>query len=404
MSNRYDVAIHGAGMVGLLLARALAPLGLKIAVIDAKAPPRWQAGEPDLRVSAVTVVSERILRALDCWTAMQQARVSPFRAIQVWDALGQGTVLFDSAAVGESHLGHIVENSLIQSVLSDALRRYDNVNLLIPNAVHGLEREDDGVELSLEDGRRLSASLLVGADGAASPIRRLCDIELDAGEYGQVGLVTTIRTERHHGEIARQRFLPGGPLAFLPMQDGRCSIVWSLPAEAGERRVHAPEAEFLAALTEASDRMLGEVVGCGARAAFPLRRLHARRYTDARVALIGDAAHVIHPLAGQGANLGFLDAAVLAEEIGRAHGRGRDIGGMSVLRRYERRRRADNQLMQSAMDAFHLLFRTEAPWVVLPRSLGLNLTDRLPPAKAFFMRRAMGFGGDLPQTAQQGST
>lgn len=398
MSARFDIVIHGAGMVGLLLARALAPLGLKIALLDAKPVSRWRGGEHDLRVSAVTVASERILRGLGVWEALEAGRVSPFRGIQVWDGAGSGSVSFDAAQLGEPHLGHIIENSLIQTALYDRLGR-DPVTQMIPAAITGIQLQPESLQLTLEDGRRLQTALLVGADGAGSAVRQLAGIEVDRGDYGQVGLVTTIRTERHHGEIARQRFLEGGPLAFLPLSDGRCSIVWSQPAEVGQARLAASVDEFRHALTEASAGMLGEVLGCGQRAAFPLRRQHARRYSAGRVVLVGDAAHVIHPLAGQGANLGFLDAAVLAEEIAAAHGKGRDVGGQSVLRRYERRRKGENQLMQSAMDGFHKLFATAPAWLSLPRGLGMDITDRLPPAKAFFMRRAMGLGGDLPRLA-----
>mgnify|MGYP001038977838 FL=1 len=398
--RRYDVVVSGAGMIGLALAKALAPSGLRIAVLDPKPIERWRGGEWALRVSALTVVTERILRALGAWEAMSAARVSPLRAIQVWDGVARGSVHFDSAAIGEPHLGHIVENNLTQTALYDALLKHDNVTPIIPGTLTGFETSDEKIELALEDGRRLEAALLVGADGAASTVRRLCGIDVRRGDYGQMGLVCTIRTEQPHGEVARQRFLPSGPLAFLPLNDGRCSIVWSQPVAEAQRRLALSEEAFCRELTEASDHMLGQVLGCGERGAFPLRKLHAVRYTAPRVALIGDAAHVIHPLAGQGANLGFADAAVLAEEILRAVERGRDPGGQGALRRYERRRRGENQLMQSTMDGFHYLFRSASPWIALPRSLGLDLTDRLPPAKAFFMYRAMGFGGDLPRLAR----
>lgn len=396
--GRFDVIIQGAGMVGLLLARALAPLGLKIALLDAKPVQRWQGGEWQLRVIAVSTATERILRRLGVWESM--ARVSPFRAVQAWDAVGRGSVLFDSADIGEPHLGHIVENGLIQTVLYDRLLQDGGLTVSIPAAIETVQADAERVAVTLADGRRLEARLLVGADGANSRVRALCGIEVDQRGYGQSGLVGVIRTERPHGEVARQRFLPDGPLAFLPLADGRCSIVWSQPTEQAERRLALDEAAFCAELTAASARMLGEVQGCGPRAAFPLQRLHARRYIAPRVALIGDAAHVVHPLAGQGANLGFMDATVLAEEIERACRADRDIGGLGTLRRYERRRKGDNLLMQSAMDAFHHVFGSESPWLAVSRSLGFDLVDAAPPLKAFFMRRAMGAGPDLPALAR----
>lgn len=398
--GRFDIVIQGAGMVGLVLARALAPLGLKIALVDTKPVRHWRDGDYELRVSAVTVASERILRRLGVWDDLTRARVSPFRAIQAWDAVGGGSVTFDSADIGEPHLGHIVENGLIQSVLYDRLLQDGELTMIIPAGIESIRTEDESISISLDDGRRLEARLLVGADGAGSRIRAMCGIDVDSYDYGQSGLVTTISTETHHREIARQRFLPGGPLALLPLADGRCSIVWSQPIAEADRRLALDEQAFRAELSEASDHLLGQVTACGERAAFPLRRQHARTYIAPRVALIGDAAHVIHPLAGQGANLGFLDAATLAEEIERAHRSDRDIGGQGALRRYERRRKGDNLLMQSAMDGFHVLFGSASPLLALPRSAGFNFVDAMPPLKQLFMQRAMGLGADLPALAR----
>lgn len=395
---RFDVIIQGAGMAGLMLARALAPLGLKIAIVDATPVQRWAGGEWTLRVIAVTVTSERILRQLGVWEDL--ARVSPFRAIQAWDAIGNGQVLFDSADIAESHLGHIVENRLIQTVLYDRLLQDENVSMLIPAGIETLQVNDAEANVTLDDGRRLQARLVVGADGANSIVRRLSGIEVNGRDYHQSGLVTVVQTELPHAEIARQRFLPGGPLAFLPLADGQCSIVWSQPTQQAQRRLQLDDATFCAELSEAFGEILGRVESCSARAAFPLRWQQARAYVAPRVALIGDAAHVIHPLAGQGANLGFLGAAVLAEEIERAHRADRDIGGLGPLRRYQRRRRGDSLLMQTTMDAFHYAFDNSSPWLSLSRSAGLNLVDRVPPLKTFFMQRAMGLMADLPQIAR----
>lgn len=396
--GRYDVIIQGAGMAGLLLARALAPLGLKLALVDAQAVQRWSEADGGLRVIAVTVTSERILRRLGIWQDL--SRISPFRAVQAWDGVAGGSVLFDAAQIDEPHLGHIIENRLIQTALYDRLLQDDELTVLIPAAVRAVQPESDRVLVSLDDGRRLEARLLVGADGVNSGIRKLCRIAVDGHDYRQAGLVTTITTERPHGEVARQRFLPDGPLALLPLSDGRCSIVWSQSTAEAERRLALDEAAFCAELTAASAEMLGQVSGCGPRGAFPLRSQQARSYIASRIALIGDAAHVIHPLAGQGANLGFMDAAVLAEEIARACKADRDLGGEAVLRRFQRRRRGDNVLMQATMDGFHYLFGSASPWLSLPRSAGLSLVNQLPPLKALFMQRAMGLTADLPQIAR----
>ncbi|WP_116347329.1 UbiH/UbiF/VisC/COQ6 family ubiquinone biosynthesis hydroxylase [Alkalilimnicola ehrlichii] len=342
-----------------------------------------------------------MLRAVGCWEAMSSRRVSPFDAIEVRDSESGAQLHFDGAAIGAAHLGHIVENSLTQTVLYDRVAAAGNIELIVPGAVERVRhRSDERLALMLEDGRTLLTRLLVGADGAASKVRVLAGIECEQVSYGQVGIVGSIATERVHGEVARQRFLPGGPLAFLPLADGRCSIVWSVPEAERDRLLALTPDAFCAELTEASGEMLGAVQSVGERAAFPLRKQHAKRYVDDRIALIGDAAHVIHPLAGQGINLGFLDAASLAEVVSDAAKRGRDIGGLAVLRRYERWRKGDNLLMQRAMDGFHLLFGTRNPLVVGMRGLGLELTERLPPAKSLYMRHAMGLGGDLPALAK----
>lgn len=398
--NRYDVVVHGAGMVGLLFAAALAPSGLRIAVLDAQALPQWRRERMEARVSAVTVGSERMLRALEVWDQLAAARVSPFRVIEAWDAVGGGHVRFDSAAIGTPHLGHIVENVLIQQVLAQRLESWSNVNLLIPAAITALELSEETAGLVLEDGRRLQAQLVVAADGAASKLRGLAEIAVEERAYGQRGVVSSITTEHAHGEVARQRFLQGGPLALLPLADGRCSIVWSLPEAEAQAVLALDEAAFCAALTEASAGVLGEVRASEGRAAFPLRKLHAKRYCRERLALIGDAAHVVHPLAGQGANLGFLDAAALAEEVAATAARGRDIGSLATLRRYERGRRGDNLAMQLSMDVFDGVFRSTSPLVAAARSLGFGVANRLAPLNAFFMRQAMGTGRELPKLAR----
>ena len=399
-SHRYDVIIQGAGMVGLALAAALLQQGRRVALLESRPIERFDGGEMRLRVSALSLASEQMLRRLGAWETMQRLRVSPYRGMRVWDAEGGGEIAFDAGAMGEPHLGHIVENEVTQSALYERIADDPNLSLFVPGAVQSLHADADAARVGLSDGRQLEAALVVAADGAQSSLRQLAGIELDQSDYGQSGLVCVIRCEHRNGEIARQRFLPGGPLALLPLADGRCSIVWSLPSAEAERWLAAPDDAFRDALTEASEGALGEVLECGPRAAFPLRSSHARSYIGNRLALVGDAAHTIHPLAGQGVNLGFLDAAALAEVIARAAGRGRDIGGQATLRAYERWRKGDNLLMQRAMDGFHLLFGTQAPLLVQARSLGLGLTDRLSPLKRLLMSHAMGLRGDLPPLAR----
>ncbi|MFV8836366.1 UbiH/UbiF/VisC/COQ6 family ubiquinone biosynthesis hydroxylase [Aquisalimonas sp.] len=399
--QRTDVIIIGGGMVGLALAAGLADSGFSVAVIEARQAPPWDEARTSNRVSAITHTSRRILERVGAWDAIAARRVSPFEAIRAWDAAGHPGVTFHAADRGEAWLGHIVENTLIQDALREAVGRRPGVSLYCPVAVDELDTAEDAVAVRLEDGRRLRGGLLVGADGASSMVREHAGIAVRERDYGQRGIVATITTEQHHGAVARQRFLPEGPLALLPLADGRCSIVWSADNARATELQALSDREFNTALTAASEAVLGQVTASVDRAAFPLRRLHAERYVAPRIALVGDAAHVIHPLAGQGVNLGFLDAAALVDVMAAARERGRDPVGYGVLRRYARWRRGDNLLMQSAMDGFHWLFSNDDPWRSLLRNAGLGVTDRLAPARALFVDQAVGHRGDLPSLARR---
>ncbi|MDN3516964.1 UbiH/UbiF/VisC/COQ6 family ubiquinone biosynthesis hydroxylase [Aquisalimonas lutea] len=398
--QRADVIIIGGGMVGLALAIGLADAGLEVTVVEAREPPAWQRDHVSNRVSAVTPASRRILERLGAWEAIAAGRVSPFEAIRAWDAAGHPGVTFDAADRGEPCLGYIIENPLIQDALRQAAGRRHRVSLYCPVGVEELDVGADSATVRLDDGRRLRGRLLVGADGASSLVRRHAGIGVAEHDYGQRGIVATVATEQHHGATARQRFLPAGPLALLPLADGRCSLVWSATAERARELEAMDEAAFNTALSGASEEVLGRVTASGDRAAFPLRRLHARAYVAPRVALVGDAAHVIHPLAGQGVNLGFLDAAALVDVLAAAREADRDIGGVGALRRYARWRRGDNAFMQRAMDGFQWLFSNDDPVRGILRNLGLSVTDRLAPAKALFVDHALGRRGELPSLAR----
>lgn len=396
MQPSYDIAIVGAGMVGATLANALAPAGLRIALLEARLPePADGRGDWDLRVSAVNRASQQVLREAGAWTGICDRRLSPFRRMFVWEE--QAHIEFDAAEIGEPLLGHIIENRVIQTALLERIGHQDSIELIHPARLAGLDFEPDRVRLRLEGGQRLSARLVVGADGAQSRVRALGGIPIGLRDYHQQGLVATVRTALPNRATAWQRFTPEGPLAFLPLNDGRCSIVWSQPTEQARRRLALDTPAFLAELRKAWGTRLGEILEAGPRAAFPLIRRRASAYVRPRLALVGDAAHTIHPLAGQGVNLGLMDAAALAELLLDAISRSRDPGGLSTLRRYERRRRGDNDRMQSAMDAFYDLFGTaEGPLVTL-RRLGLQLADRTPPLKTLFMHHAMGRRGGRPK-------
>jgi 2-polyprenylphenol 6-hydroxylase len=397
----FDVVIVGGGMVGAALACAVAGKGMSIALVEAREPARtWPAGETDLRVSAISRASQRMLHRLGAWERILELGASPYRQMRVWDAVGGGRIRFDSEDLGEPDLGHIVENRVIQLALWERLESAADITLVCPGAITDLERLEDGSQLLLTDGRTINARLLIGADGRDSLVRELVGIATEGWDYGQRAIVANVTSDKWHEETAWQRFLPTGPLALLPLRDGSCSLVWSAADELARELMAMDDAAFSTALTDASDACLGRLASIGPRAAVSLRLQHAKQYVQPGVALIGDAAHAVHPLAGQGVNLGFLDAAALAAALDLALVHRRDIDGLWTLRRYERARRGDNQLMLGVMDAFKRLFSHDQQPLTTLRSLGLDLTDRLAPIKRRLMERALGLGVDLPPLAR----
>ena len=395
------MVIAGAGMAGTCCAAALAGLGLSTALIDSGPPPKWNPDDYDPRVSALNIASENILAALNAWPRITAARVSPFRHIEVWDADSTGQLSFSAADMGLSHLGHIVENSAVTRALIEGLSVAHNVNLFNRDRIEHIVSDDDQISLRLASGGTIAAALLVGADGAASTVRQAAGLELDERRYGHQAVIAHVATEKPHEDTARQRFLPTGPLAALPLGDGRSSIVWSATTELHDSLVSFSDAAFAESLTHAFEGRLGRVTSVSTRQYFPLVRRHARHYIGSRIALVGDAAHTPHPLAGLGANLGLVDAASLAETIEDAMLNGRDFSERAVLRRYERWRKGDNELVLSLMDVFYHAFGVRNPGIAGLRALGLNLTDRVGLLKHFFVNRAAGLAGDLPRLAQR---
>ncbi|MBN1237085.1 MAG: FAD-dependent monooxygenase [Gammaproteobacteria bacterium] len=402
-SEELTILISGGGPVGLTVAALLAASGAgqrcRIEVIESGPPPRWDPDEVDLRVYALSRASQRIFERLRLWAEIERARISPYERMHVWQGEepdGRAALRFDSADVGEPDLGHIVEDRLLKHVLFERLESEPRVGLRTGRAVVAVERRARGVTVGLDTGETIDGALLVAADGADSAVRSLFQLPTVARSYAQQALVAHVTTELAHRRTAWQRFLPGGPLAFLPLADGRSSIVWSMPDTDAAALLAAPDGEFLAALQKASAGVLGRLQAVTPRARFPLQVMHALRYCCDRGVLVGDAAHAVHPLAGQGMNLGLADAACLAEEIDAALGRGEHPGDRRVLRRYERRRKAENLKMLLALDALHHLFRL--PWPVAPLGgLGLAAVDAAPPARRALMRRALGLDGDVPQ-------
>jgi 2-octaprenylphenol hydroxylase len=398
--TNFDLIIVGGGMVGAALACAMAETGFRVCVLEAQAPQTdWPPEEIDLRVSALSRASQRILHHLGVWERMAQMRVSPYTDMQVWDAGGKGSIHFSAADIGEPDLGHIVENRVTQLALWERLSKLSNVTLLCPARVSRLEFGATP-NLWLDDGRSLQARLIVGADGRDSQVRKLAGIGSRGWDYDQHAIVATVRPQQHHRFTAWQRFMPSGPLALLPILDGRCSIVWSTEPLQAQELMGLEDGDFCEVLSLASERVLGEMLEVGPRGLFPLRLGHAETYVREGLALVGDAAHAIHPLAGQGVNLGFLDAATLAEVLIEAKRVGRNPGALATLRRYERARKGANLGMLASMDLFKRFFSNEILPLQLLRNFGLSLVDQAGPVKDLIMRRAMGLSGELPELAR----
>lgn len=394
----YDLVIVGGGMVGASLAAALCDTPLSIALIEGNEPADPDDGQIDLRVSAISRASQRLLERIGAWDQLAPYACA-YHRMHVWDAGGSGSTDFSAAEIGEPNLGHIIENRRIQHALWQYLQGQKNLTLYCPARLSQLSQTSDAVSLELEDDTLLSGSLIIGADGARSRIRELSGIAVSGWGYGQTTIVGNVRTTRAHQHTAWQRFLPSGPVAFLPLYDGRCSIAWHTRSTEAEHLMALDDDAFCEAYTRATGQALGRIESVGPRGCFPLRRQHATNYFRGRIALIGDAAHTVHPLAGQGVNLGFLDADVLARLLHSAATAERDIATKELLSEYERQRRPHNALVMRSMDLFSVLYALENPLIRWLRSQGMELADRSGPLKATAIRYAMGFGVPaLPRT------
>ena len=385
-----DVAVVGGGMVGAAAALALARAGFAVALLEAHAPAPWRAdAEVDLRVVGLAPSSIALLDEMGVWTSIREARASAYRHMHVWDAASGASIDFDAAAEGRDMLGCIVENSLVQWTLWQALETA-GVRRLCPAEVTAFESRGDRIQLQLADGATLSAAVLVAADGAASPLRQLAGIGTRGRDYSQRAVVAHVGTERAHESTAWQRFLAGGPLALLPLADGRSSLVWSLPEAEAQRVLALDDRRFCDELGAASDFRLGRITGTTPRAAFPLKLQLAQGYQVERFVLLGDAAHAVHPLAGQGVNLGLRDVVELRDTLLAARRAGQDIGMAHVLRRYARRRRSADTLDALGFDALARVYAWQWPPLVDARAIGVRLLDRLPPLKRRLSDHAAG--------------
>jgi 2-octaprenyl-3-methyl-6-methoxy-1,4-benzoquinol hydroxylase len=398
--QRLDAAVVGGGVVGAAAALALARLGLRVALVESREPPRWSATQRDLRVYAFAPDNAALLDELGVWAGVRAARVQPYRRMRVWDAAGGGELDFDADALGRRELGWIVEHGLLVDRLWAALVPA-GVGVHCPARVVELEQHDDGARLRLDDDRTLEARLVLAADGADSSLRALAGIDVAAHDYAQQGVVAFVATEQPHQDTCWQRFLPGGPLALLPFVGGVApedrarpghisSIVWTLPDAEAERVLALDAAAFDRELTAAFAARLGQARVVSARAAFPLRRQLAGEYARGRVLLLGDAAHAVHPLAGQGVNLGLRDVAALRDSVHAAQTRHADYAAPQRLARWARARKSDNAASAHAFDAINRLYSNDGVAATLVRGPLLGLAGRLPPLSRLLWRHAAG--------------
>jgi len=406
-SRDFDAVIVGAGVVGAVMASLLAARRLsapgRVALIADKLAPAAANADWDLRVFALSRASERVLRACGVWDTLPAQRVFPYQRMCVWDARGEpggkGSLSFDCAEIGEPNLGFIVDGRELQRQCLQAARNAGA--MLIEGTVEAIATGDTGVSVRLSDGRDVRSELLIAADGTHSKTRELLGIGNAGHTYHQDALVAHVRTAKPHCSTAWQRFIGTGPLAFLPLPDGRSSIVWSVSLPEAARLRALDDAAFGSALTAASGAALGDCELTSARLYFPLQLQYALEYVRPRAVLLGDAAHVVHPLAGQGLNLGLLDCAVLAEVLGEAGGAGY-FGEHRLLRRYERRRRSENLLAATALDGLERLFSSVDPLSAGLRGAGLQAVDKLPHVKYSLAQRALGLSGDVPDFLKAG--
>lgn len=389
----FDIIIVGAGIVGLSFALALIDSDFSVAIIE-REELKAIGDEADCRVSAINRFALQRFRGAGVWQSELASRVCAFEKMFVWEQAGAGQIQFDSAELGVSELGAIIENNVLQQMLFEVIKKAENIHYLCPEAIASIDYQPTSIDkkstLTLASGKRLTASLLVGADGVNSKVREVAQIQRAQDTYQQQALVCNVRTSENHQNTAWQCFMPSGPLALLPLYNGASSIVWSLDETRAVEMMALDEAAFNSVLAEASEYRLGEVLASSQRFVFPLSHSHVSEYVKPGLALIGDAAHSIHPLAGQGANLGIADAATLAAVVLKARTANRQWAALHTLMKYQRERKGANRLMETSMTGFKELFGNKNALLAEVRNAGLSLVDHLPALKYRLIRQAMG--------------
>ncbi|MCP4876390.1 MAG: FAD-dependent oxidoreductase [Gammaproteobacteria bacterium] len=388
-SSKFDIVIIGGGMVGACAAYALAANGFRIGLVEAALPREIENAEKaayGLRVSAISPKSRTILEQLGIWQQLDNARVCYYEQMHIWHQHGEASVTFDAVELARDNLGAIVENRLMQQTLYEACERQSGIEWFMPDSIEALiDNTAEGVELRLGSGRVLSAGLLLAADGRNSPTRILAGLSAQSGSYQQTAIVANVETEHSHRSTAWQRFLGTGPLAFLPLANGQSSIVWSCDNDFASTVIAAEEDEFCQSLAEAFEFRLGYVESSSARMSFPLGWHHCEHWLEGRVLLIGDAAHGVHPLAGQGVNLGFSDVELLASLL---VDRTRPIT-QKQLRRYERQRKSETWVASQSFSGLKWIFGMEQKWITQARDLGMRVVDETPCLRRTMMEKAI---------------
>lgn len=384
-----DVVIVGGGMVGGALALGLAQQGFTVTVIEKNAPPAFDASSPpDVRISAISASSVGLLRGLDVWDSVRKMRAHAYRQLETWE-WESAHVVFNAAELKLPELGYMVENNVLQLALWQALEAHERISLRVGISLQAMRREEMYTSLTLTDGSQIDARLVVGADGASSQVRQLAGIGIHAWQYQQSCMLISVQCAGDPGDSTWQQFTPAGPRAFLPLFDHWASLVW-YDAPARIRQLQGMSmAQLQQEITRHFPSRLGEVTPLSA-GVFPLTRRHALQYVKPGLALVGDAAHTIHPLAGQGVNLGYRDVDALLDILGRAKAHGEEWASLPVLKRYQTRRQADNFIMQSGMDLFYAGFSNDLPPVRMLRNLGLMAAERAGGLKRQALKYALG--------------